>query len=147
MNHKKYTIIIIIIIIIIIVIIPREAPSREVYNLVEHRKASVISSWLEIYRVRLVIQSSDVKVHYGFPGNWFPSTTKLWVLFMKTGFFICELKQCLWSANRHPISQANKREQQTQERSLPSYMILLHLSCHPLWAPPRASRGSAIHVF
>ena len=37
--------------------------------------------------VRLdVIQRSDVKVHYGFPGNRLPSTTKLWVLFMKTGF-------------------------------------------------------------
>ena len=37
--------------------------------------------------VRLdVIQSSDVKVHYGFPGNRLPSTTKLWVLFMNTGF-------------------------------------------------------------
>ena len=33
-----------------------------------------------------VIQSSDVKVHYGFRGNRLPSTTKLWVLFMKTGF-------------------------------------------------------------
>ena len=42
--------------------------------------------------VRLdVIQSSDVKAHYGFRGNRLPSTTKLWVLFMKTGFFICEL--------------------------------------------------------
>ena len=31
--------------------------------------------------VRLdVIQSSDVKAHYGFPGNQLPSTTKLWVL-------------------------------------------------------------------
>ena len=38
--------------------------------------------------VRLdVIQSSDVKAHYGFPGNRLPSTTRLWVLFMKTGFF------------------------------------------------------------
>ena len=42
--------------------------------------------------VRLdVIQSSDVKAHYGFRGNRLPSTTKLWVLFIKTGFFICEL--------------------------------------------------------
>ena len=38
--------------------------------------------------VRLdVIQSSDVKAHYGFPGNRLPSMTKLWVLFMKTVFF------------------------------------------------------------
>ena len=37
--------------------------------------------------VRLdVIQSSDIKAHYGFPGNRFPSTTKFWVLFMKTRF-------------------------------------------------------------
>ena len=37
--------------------------------------------------VRLdVIQSSNVKAHYGFPGNRFPSTTKFWVLFMKTRF-------------------------------------------------------------
>ena len=35
---------------------------------------------------RDVIQRSDVKVHYGFAGNRLPSTTKLWVLFMKTGF-------------------------------------------------------------
>ena len=42
--------------------------------------------------VRLdVIQSSDAKAHYGFRGNRLPSTTKLWVLFIKTGFFICEL--------------------------------------------------------
>ena len=42
--------------------------------------------------VRLdVIQSSDVKVHYGFPGNRLPSTTKPWVFFMRTVFFICEL--------------------------------------------------------
>ena len=38
--------------------------------------------------VRLdVIQSSDVKVHYGFPGNRLPSMTKLRVLFMKTGYY------------------------------------------------------------
>ena len=45
--------------------------------------------------VRLdVIQSSDVKAHYEFPGNRLTSTTKLWVLFMKSEdgfFFICEL--------------------------------------------------------
>ena len=47
---------------------------------------------LSLVGVRLdVIQSSDVKAHYGFRGNRLPSTTKLWVLFMKTGFFICEL--------------------------------------------------------
>ena len=45
-----------------------------------------------------------------------PSTTKLWVLFMKTAFFIWELQQCLRSVNHHPISEANKREQQTQQR-------------------------------
>ena len=33
-----------------------------------------------------VIQSSDVKVHYGFPGNRLPSMTKLRVLFMKRVF-------------------------------------------------------------
>ena len=33
--------------------------------------------------------------------------------------------------------------------ALPSYMIyfISLLSSHPLWASPRASRGSAIHVF
>ena len=37
--------------------------------------------------VRLdVIQSSDVKVHYGFPGNRLPSMTKLRVLFVKRVF-------------------------------------------------------------
>ena len=42
--------------------------------------------------VRLdVIQGSDIKAHYGFRGNRLPSRTKLWVSFMKTGFFICEL--------------------------------------------------------
>ena len=30
---------------------------------------------------------SDVRAHYGFPGNRLPSTSKLWVLFMKTVFF------------------------------------------------------------
>ena len=35
---------------------------------------------------------------------------------MKTAFFIWELQQCLQSVNHHPISQANKREQQTQQR-------------------------------
>ena len=42
--------------------------------------------------VRLyVMQSSDVRVHYGSPGNRLPSMRKLRVLFMKTRFFICEL--------------------------------------------------------
>ena len=41
---------------------------------------------------------SDVKVHYGFPGNRLP----LW--------------QCWRSLYHHPISQANKREQQTQQQ-------------------------------
>ena len=43
---------------------------------------------------------------------------KLWVLFMKTGFFTRELQQCLRSVSHRPISQANKREQQTQQRWL-----------------------------
>ena len=38
--------------------------------------------------VRLhVIQSSDVKANYGFPGNRLPLTTKLWVLFIEDGCF------------------------------------------------------------
>ena len=77
----------------------REAPSREVYNLVA-REARVYHTniarpaWFplainltSLVGVRLdVIQSSDVKVDYGFSGNRLPSTTKLWVLFMKTCF-------------------------------------------------------------
>ena len=35
---------------------------------------------------RDIIQISDVKVHYGFPGNRLPSMTKLLVLFMKRVF-------------------------------------------------------------
>ena len=38
--------------------------------------------------------------------------TKLWVLFKKTGFFT----QCLRSVSHRPISQENKREQQTQQQ-------------------------------
>ena len=60
-----------------------------------------------------VTQSSDVKVHYGFPGNRLQSMTKL-RLFMKRGFSYEE--QCLRPVNHHPISQANKREQQTQQQ-------------------------------
>ena len=43
---------------------------------------------LSLVGVRLdVIQSSDVKAHYGFRGNRLPSTTKLWVLFIEDGCF------------------------------------------------------------
>ena len=42
---------------------------------------------IELVGVRLdVIQSSDVRVHYGFPGNRLASMTKLRVLFMKRVF-------------------------------------------------------------
>ena len=63
-----------------------------------------------------VIQSSDVKCIMGFQATEWYRRTKLWVLFMKTGFFTCELQQCLRSVSHRPISQANKREQQTQQR-------------------------------
>ena len=53
--------------------IPREAPSREVYNLVA-REARVY--------ITLAWQGSDVKVHYKFPGNRLASMTKLRVLVM-----------------------------------------------------------------
>ena len=67
--------------------------------------------------VRLdVIQSSDVKCIMGFQATDCNRRTKLWVLFMKTGFFTCELQQCLRSVTHRPISQPNKREQQTQQR-------------------------------
>ena len=63
----------------------REAPSREVCNLVA-REARMYHTRIarpsSLVGVRLdVVQSSDVKAHYGFPGNRLPSTTKLWVLF------------------------------------------------------------------
>ena len=35
----------------------------------------------------LTLSSSDVKVHYGFPGNRLPSMTKLWVFFFETSLF------------------------------------------------------------
>ena len=91
----------------VLYIIPREArrepPSREVYNLFacEARvyPSSIGQQWqgqrdfiLAISLSSLVgvcldvIQSSDVKVHYGFPGNRLPSMTKLRVLFMKRVF-------------------------------------------------------------
>ena len=63
--------------------------------------------------VRLdVIQSSDIKVHYGFPGNRLPLMTKLWVrpVFSSVNYL------CLRSVNHHPISYSNKRERQTQQR-------------------------------
>ena len=59
--------------------------------------------------VRLdVIQSSDVKAHYGFPGNRLPSTTKLWDLFMNTGFFICELRQYMFTVGESPPNISGK---------------------------------------
>ena len=68
----------------------RRARSARVSH--KHRKASVIFllaiNLSSLVGVRLdVIQSSDVKVHYGFPGNRLPSMTKLRVLFMKTGYY------------------------------------------------------------
>ena len=78
----------------------REAPSRVVYNLFAcearvypssigqqwqgHRDFILAISLSSLVGVRLdVIQSSDVRVHYGFPGNRLPSTIKLWVFFLK----------------------------------------------------------------
>ena len=53
--------------------IPREAPSREVYNLVvREARVYITRAW----------QGSDVKVHYRFPGNRLASMTKLRVLVM-----------------------------------------------------------------
>ena len=79
------------------------APSREVYNLFacegHVHPTNIGQQWQgqhdfilainlsSLVGVRLdVIQSSDVKVHYGFPGNRLPSMTKLRVLFMKRVF-------------------------------------------------------------
>ena len=54
------------------IFIPREASSREVYNIVACEARIYPTS----IGVRLdVIQSSDVKVHYGLPGNRLPSMT------------------------------------------------------------------------
>ena len=74
-----------------------------------------------------VIQSSDVKCIMGFQATEWYRRTKLWVLFMKTGFFTCELQQCLRSVSHRPISQANKREQQTQQR------WIQQVAGNPLW--------------
>ena len=53
-----------------------------------HRDFLLAINLSSLVGIRLdVIQSSDVKAHYGCPGNRLPSTTKLWVLFMKTVFF------------------------------------------------------------
>ena len=57
--------------------IPREAPSREVYNLIAREaRVYITRAW----------QGSDVKVHYRFPGNRLASMTKLRVLVMKRVF-------------------------------------------------------------
>ena len=42
--------------------------------------------------------------------------TKLRVFREDGLFFICELQQCLRSVNHHPVSPANKREQQNQQQ-------------------------------
>ena len=60
-------------------LIPRKAPRSEIYDLVA-REARVYHTGIartasSLVGVRVdVIQSSDVKVHYGFPGNRLPST-------------------------------------------------------------------------
>ena len=67
--------------------------------------------------VRLdVIQSSDVKAIMGFQATDCHRRQSFGSYFMKTGLFICELYQCLRSVNHQAISQANKREQQTQQQ-------------------------------
>ena len=87
-------------------IIPREAPRREVYNLVSREvggfpRASQGQRYFllsSLVGVRLdVIQSSGVKVHHGFPGNRLPSmtsadSTDMFYSWRADGvFFICEL--------------------------------------------------------
>ena len=50
-----------------------------------HRDLLLAINLSSLVGVRLdVIQSSDVKVHYGFPGNRLPLMTKLRVLFMRS---------------------------------------------------------------
>ena len=109
-------------------IIPREArrgaPSREVYN-VAAREARVYHTsiarpawfplgyksinfgWCPPWRHPV----SDVRAHYGFPGNRLPSTTKLWVLFMKTVFFH------LWIITMFTLGKSPNISGKTKENS------------------------------
>ena len=109
-------------------IIPREArrgaPSREVYNnaareaRVYHTSIarpawfplgykSIKFGWCPPWRHPV----SDVRAHYGFPGNRLPSTTKLWVLFMKTVFFH------LWIITMFTLGKSPNMSGKTKENS------------------------------
>ena len=109
-------------------IIPREArrgaPSREVYNLVAREARvyhtniarpawfplgykSIKFGWCPPWRHPV----SDVRAHYGFPGNRLPSTTKLWVLFMKTVFFH------LWIITMFTLGKSPNISSKTKENS------------------------------
>ena len=56
-------------------------------------------------------QVSDVRAHYGFPGNRLPSSTKLWVLFMKTVFFH------LWIITMFTVGKSPNISSKTKENS------------------------------
>ena len=89
----------------LIQIIPREAPSRARFIISSSAKRACTTQASQGQRdfllainlsslvgVRFdVIQSSDVKCIMGFQATDCNRRTKLWVLFMKTGFFTCEL--------------------------------------------------------
>ena len=72
-----------------------------------------------------VIQSSDVKCIMGFQATEWYRRTKLWVLFMKTEFFTCELQQCLRSVSHRPISQANKENNKLNNGGFNKWLEIL----------------------
>ena len=73
--------------------------------------------------VRLdVIQSSDVKAHYGFWGNLLPSTTKLWDLFCLVP--ARRLSRPSRSMHFGDVSETNGRETPRQSRSAHAWAFL-----------------------